>query len=118
MPFMQGLSIVVAAADPERFRSALEVAAANAALDRRTRVFLQAQAAPLLGQASRRETVSGMPTVDEMLEEAIALGAKISICQTGLGLAGLDAASLPEGVDTEGLLSFLAGRGEDQLLMV
>ncbi len=42
---MQGLTIIVAGADEERFRSALEVAAANAALDRTTRVFLQGAAA-------------------------------------------------------------------------
>jgi predicted peroxiredoxin len=115
---MQGLSIVIAAADPERFRSALEVAAANAALDRPTRLFLQAQAVPLLGQSRPAEAAPGMPSMAEMLDEAIALGAKVSACQTGLSLAGLNAEDLPRGVQTEGLLSFLAGRGDDQLLMV
>jgi predicted peroxiredoxin len=118
MPGMQGLSIVVAAADPERFRSALEVAAANAALGKPTRLFLQAQAVALLGKGSWREAAPGMPTIAEMLHEAIALGANVSICQTGLGLAGIEAASLPAGVETEGLLGFLGRRGEDQLLMV
>lgn len=115
---MQGLSIVIAAADPERFRSALELAAANAALGATTRVFLQAQAVALLGEPSVAEAAPGLPSIAEMLEEAIALGAEVSACQTGLGLAGLEAAGLPQGIGTEGLVGFLAERGEDQLLMV
>jgi predicted peroxiredoxin len=113
---MQALSIVVATADPGRFASALEVAAANAALDRPTRLFLQAQAVPLLrfGAAA----AEGMPSAEEMLGDALALGVKVSACQSGLSLSGMDAMELPEGVETEGLLSFLAARGEDQLLVI
>ena len=113
---MQGLSIVIAAADPERFRSALELAAAHAALDMPTRLFLQAQAVPLLWAKS--EAAAGLPSAREMLAEAMALGVKISACQSGLALGAREASALPQGVETEGLLSFLAGRGEDQLLIV
>jgi predicted peroxiredoxin len=115
---MQGLSIVVAARDPGRLRSALEVAAANAALGKPTRLFFQAQAVSLLKETGLGEVDLETPSLGEMLEETIALGVKVSACQTGLGLAGFAASSLPDGVETEGLLSFLAGRGDDQLLMV
>jgi predicted peroxiredoxin len=113
---MQGLSIVIAAADPARFRSALELAAANAALDRPTRVFLQAQAVPLLW--AEDEPGRGIPSMMEILGEAVALEVKISACQSGLALGGREASALPGGVETEGLLSFLAGSGDDQLLIV
>jgi predicted peroxiredoxin len=113
---VQGLSIVVATADPARFHSALELAAANAALDKPTRIFLQAQAVPLLWEEA--EAADGMPSASEMLVEAVALGVRISACQSGLALGGREASALPRGVETEGLLSFLAARGDDQLLVV
>jgi predicted peroxiredoxin len=113
---MQGLSIVVATADATRFASALEVAAANAALDHPTRIFLQAQAVPLLGRILK--AAAEMASITEMMAEALALGVKISACQSGLSLAGMTAADLDHGIETEGVVSFLAARGEDQLLIV
>ena len=113
---MQALSIVVASADEGRFRSALELAAANAALDRPTRLFLQAQAVRALME--RGHAAEGMPSPQEMLDEAIALGVQVSACQSGLALTGLDSSALPNGVETEGLVSFLAARRDDQLLVV
>jgi predicted peroxiredoxin len=113
---MQGLSIVVATADPARFHSALELAAANAALENPTRLFLQAQAVPLLWMEA--EAAEGMPSAREMLDAVLALGVKISACQSGLALGGREASTLPKGVDTEGLLSFLAGRRDNQLMIV
>jgi predicted peroxiredoxin len=113
---MQGLSIVVATADAERFASALELAAANAALERPTRLFLQAQAVRAL--VAGGQAVEGMPSPQEMLDEALALGVEVSACQSGLALAGLDASELPQGVETEGLVSFLAAGRDDQLLVV
>jgi predicted peroxiredoxin len=113
---MQRLSIVVATSDTTRFLSALELAAANAALERPTRLFLQAQAVRAIMSAD--EPVKGMPSAEEMLGEAVALGVQVSACQTGLALAGLDASKLPEGIETEGLVSFLAARSDDHLLVV
>jgi predicted peroxiredoxin len=113
---MQGLSIIVATADAERFLSALELAAANAALERPTRLFLQAQAVRAL--MFNAVGVEERPSADEMLGEALALGVHVSACQTGLAYAGLEASQLPMGIETEGLVSFLASRGEDQLLIV
>ena len=121
MPSMQGLTIIVASADEERFRSALEVAAANAALDRTTRVFLQGAAASLLqrmdAEAKEPQGMMGAPTLAQLLEEALALGASITICQSGLALAGMRADQLPEGVETGGLVELLASGRNHQLLM-
>jgi predicted peroxiredoxin len=109
MPFMSGLTIIVASGDPARFAAALEIAAANAALGRRTRLFLQSDAVQLLRQDAASNT--------ELLGEAIALGASITLCQSGLALAGMTADRLPAGVETGGLVELLATSGDDQLLM-
>jgi predicted peroxiredoxin len=119
---MQGLTIIVASADPERFRSALEVAAANAALDRPTRIFLQGTAAGLLGPGRLgpgrpAEEAAGVPTIGELLEETIALGALVTVCQSGLALAGLRADQLPWGIEAAGLVEILATARDHQMLM-
>lgn len=105
---MPSLTIIVATADAARFQAAVELAAANAALGHRTRLFLQAPAVPLL-----REHQGPV----QLLEEAIVLGASVTACQTGLAAAGMSAMDLPEGVDTGGLIGLLSHLEEDQLLM-
>ena len=118
---MPGLTIIVATADPDRFHAALEMAAANAALGERSRIFLQGGAAELLRNASSpvdaERTRHGIPTARQLLDEARALGAEIFVCQSGLALCGLSADGLPEGVTTAGLIELLSTRGEDRLLM-
>ncbi len=107
--------MIVATDDAKRFHAALEIAAASAALGRPTRLFLQAQAVSLVGNETYAPP--GLPCAQEMLSEAIALGVRISACQSGLSLARLEAGALPEAVETEGLVSFLAAGKDDQLLM-
>ncbi len=107
--------MIVATDEAKRFHAALEVAAANAALGRSTRIFLQAQAVSLV--RDEFHAAPGLPSAREMLAEAVALGVRISACQSGLALAGLEAGALPEGVETEGLVSFLMAGTDDQLLM-
>ena len=110
MPFMPGLTIIVATSDPARFEAALELAAANAALDRRTRLFLQRDAVPLLRPEPPGSALA-------LLSEALALGASTSVCQSGLALSGMTADQLPPGVETGGLVELLASQGDDQLLL-
>lgn len=121
MPFVPGLTIIVASADRERFHAALSLAAANAALGQHTRLFLQGEAVRLLateGQApDGRYRRHGIPSCEELLEEALGLGAEISVCQSGLALAGTTAEALPEAVTTTGLVELLASRSGDQLIM-
>ena len=113
---MQGLSIVVAGTDPGRLHAALSMAAAWAALERPARIFLQAEAAGLLSRLNEKGE-GGQPSLSEMLAESMALGVSITACQSGLGLSGLSADALPEGVETGGLVGFLAEHGDDQLMM-
>ena len=112
-----GLIIIVAGSDPARFHAALSVAAANAALGGRSRVFLQGEAAGLLRILDRQEAAEGTPTLTELIEETVALGGEIMVCQSGLALVDLSAEDLPESLTTSGLVELLAGRGDDQLMI-
>jgi predicted peroxiredoxin len=113
---MPGLTVILASADAERARAGLEVAAANAALGQPTHMFVQGVAARLLGELDRA-AAPGAPTLGMLLEEAMALGVTVTVCQSGLALAGLRADCLPPGIETGGLIGLLSGAGESQLLM-
>jgi predicted peroxiredoxin len=121
MSVMRGLTIIVAGTDPARLRGALELAAAWAALDRPACIFLQAEAVELLRTApddgDKRRREAGLPGIQELLEEGLALGVKAIACQSGLALAGLSAEDLPAGVETGGLVDLLSRRAEDQLVL-
>ncbi|NML06225.1 peroxiredoxin [Sphingomonas sp. G-3-2-10] len=103
MPVMRGLTILVATADPERFRMALTLASANAALGGRTRVYFHEAAVGVLA------------TSEPMIGTAVETGAALIACQTGLAMAGMDASALPPGVETGGLVGLLADLGDDRL---
>lgn len=100
---MRGLTLIVATGDPERFRAALTLAAASAALGARTRVYCHESAVALLARP------------DPLLATAMETGAAIIACQTGLADAGLEAGDLPVGVETGGLVGLLADLGDDRL---
>jgi predicted peroxiredoxin len=117
MPDLQGLRIIAAGADESRLHAALSVASAWAALDRPARIFLQAEAAGLLARLDEHDPGDGQPSLRELLTESLALGVSVTACQTGLALCGLSAEDLPEGVETGGLVGFLAGGGDDQVMM-
>ncbi|HEY0115820.1 MAG TPA: peroxiredoxin [Allosphingosinicella sp.] len=119
---MRRLTIVVASADPARFHAALSLAAAQAALERPARLFLQGEAAGLLRQpmsspADPGHKAAGLPTLGELYEEAAALGVEFIACQSGLALCGIAAEALPAGTGVGGLVSLLADADDDQLLL-
>lgn len=100
---MRGLTLLIATADPERFRMALTLASANAALGGRTRVYFHEAAVGLLA------------TPEPLITTAQETGATLIACQTGLAMAEMDATALPEGVETGGLIGLLAALGDDRL---
>lgn len=102
----RGLTIVIAGADPDRLRSALGIATAEAALGGRVRLFFDADSVPLL-------RVLPSP-LEPLLEAAIDLGAQISVCQTGLAEQGI---TLDPRFDAGGLVSLMADLDEDRLLL-
>jgi predicted peroxiredoxin len=118
---VRGLTIVVAGTDEERFHAALSLAAASAALGLRSRLFLQGEAARLMrdlrSAADDHRRSVGVPTLGDLLDEALALGVQLIVCQSGLALAGMHAEDLPPHVTTGGLVELLATRSDDQLVM-
>ena len=109
---MRALNIIVATADAERLRGALMLAAAQAALGGAASIFLQLDAVALLRTpiAAPRDAVhrvAGLPDLGMLLDEARALGVTLIACQSGLALCGMNAADLPEGVETGGPIGFL-----------
>lgn len=120
---MRELRIVVATADPERFRGALMLAAAQAALGGAATLFLQLDAVALLRapvSAPQDDThgCAGLPTLATLLADALALGVAVTACQSGLALTGLSAADLPDGVEAGGPVAFLQATSDDARLLI
>ncbi|PTQ12988.1 peroxiredoxin [Sphingomonas oleivorans] len=118
---MRGLTIIVAEPAPERFRAALSLAAAQAALGASARIFCQGMAVTLLrsdlvvpGDAAQE--AAGLPRLGQLLDEALALGVELIACQSGLHLTGMDAARLDPRMRTGGFIGLLQDLGEDRLL--
>lgn len=107
------LKIVLTTPDAERFRGALTLAAAQAALGGETALFLQLDAvamlrAPLAAPRDDAHAAAGLPTLAALLADAMTLGVRVVACQSGMALAGLTADTLPESVDVGGPVQFLA----------
>ena len=116
---MRGLTILIAGRDPDRLRSALGLAATQAALGGRARLFLDGIAVTLLATplAEPRDPVlraAGLPTLAELVNTALALGVAIILCQSGLALAGL--ADIDERFETGGMAGIMATLDDDRLL--
>lgn len=104
---MPGLLLVLTELRSERAAAAVELAATLAALGRPVGVFLRG--------AVVRELPGALPPALVTLAE---LGADLSACQTSLAAHGLDARELPAGVVPSGMVGFLRGRADWQLLLV
>jgi predicted peroxiredoxin len=119
---MPGLNLLVLTEEPERFRGALTLALTMRALGRDARIFLQLDAVGLLGADAPRDDghrAAGLPSLAEMIEEALASGVAITACQTGLHLTKQSAEQLDPRIATGGLLSFLAEVAtEDRLVTI
>lgn len=105
MRHVNGLTIIVASPDPVRFRSALTLAAAHAALGGRTRMLLDGDAVALA------------TTPDDLLESCFELGVSIILCQSGLAATGFGAATLDPRYAYGGMVGLLADLGADRLIM-
>ena len=120
---MRELRIVVATADAERLRGALVLAAAQAALGGQASIFLQLDAVsslrhPITAPRDEAHRAVGLPSLAMLLEEALALGVNIIACQSGLGLAGIVADTLPSGIEVSGPVSFLQEAKDDARLLL
>jgi predicted peroxiredoxin len=113
---------VLTTPDAERFRGALTLAAAQAALGGEAALFLQLDAvamlrAPIAAPRDAAHMAAGLPTLATLLGEAMALGVSVTACQSGLALGGMTADDLPEGVDVSGPLRFLTDGGDGQVVL-
>jgi intracellular sulfur oxidation DsrE/DsrF family protein len=104
---VSGLLLIVSEAEGERFAAAVELAAASAALDRGVAVLLRGPAVKALGRAD----------VAKAFDMLFELGVDVGICQTAMAAHGLTAADLPLGVEAHGMVRFLSGRGDWQLVL-
>ena len=122
MPGMRGLTVIVAEASRPRFRTALTLAAAQAALGGKARIFLDGGAVALLyppvhDASDAAYGVAGMPMLADLLDEALGMGVTISACQSGLALTGTDAATLDPRIGFGGMIGLLQAFGEDRLVL-
>ncbi len=119
---MRGLTILVATGDAERLHAALSYAAAGAAMGSEVRLHLHEGAVALVGSGleapgDTARKGAGLPVLAQIWEEALGLGVRISLCQSGLALGGLDLGTLDPRLDAQGPVGFLAGLGEDRLMV-
>lgn len=120
---LRGLTIVVVEAATVRLHAALSIAAASAATGAPTRLHLHGEAARLLAPpvtAGEDEgyAAAGLPTLAQLLDEALGLGVAVSACQTGLAMATIDAAALDARIEMGGLVGVMAALGDGRLITV
>lgn len=117
---MRGLTILAATADIERFRAALSLACAHAAVGGNARLYCHEAAVALLlpGADAGDDTLAatGLATRAQLLAEALDSGVTLIACQTGLAAQGIAFDTLATGVEPGGLVSLLAGLNDDRLV--
>ncbi|WP_419827705.1 peroxiredoxin [Sphingomonas sp.] len=120
---MRGLTVIVADRSSERLRAALTLAAAQAALGGRARLFCQGEAAamlrpPIEGEGDEAHDRAGLPMLAELVEEALTLGVELIACQSGLALTGIDATTFDPRVGAGGPVGVLQSLGDDRLVVI
>ncbi|HEX8445701.1 MAG TPA: DsrE family protein [Sphingomonas sp.] len=120
---MRGLTIVVADVSSERFRTALSLASATAALGARARIFLQGESVsilrePIVGWEDDACANAGLPTLRAQYRDARDLGVRFILCQSGLHLTGAEPRDYDPATEFAGMVSVLTDLGDDRLLVV
>lgn len=116
------LALILVSPDPTRLRAALALARAEVALGSAARVFLQGEAAALLrppisAPQDAAWQAAGEPTLARLLDAALDDGVTVSLCQSGLAMAGMDARDLDSRIGLTGPVAFLAAAGPDIRLL-
>ncbi|MBV7257345.1 DsrE family protein [Pacificimonas sp. WHA3] len=118
----RGLSLLVAEGTQPRLHAALSLAVASAALGRAVAIFFQGSAVAALEAgrvwpADAAHRAAGSPTIADLFANAREMEIGIGACETGIHLANLSADRLIPGVETTGLIAFLAAHGDDEIVM-
>jgi len=120
---VRGLTIIVADISSERFRSALGMAAAQAALGGSATIFLDGEAVsivrqPIRGWEDDAYADAGLPTLPQLWEEALGQGVHVVLCQSGMAMTGAVPDDFDPRVSFGGMVSVMAALGEDRLVVV
>ncbi len=123
MSFMRGLTIIVADVSSERFRCALSLATAQAALGGKARIFLQGESvsiirAPMVGWEDDVYADAGQPTLEQLFGESLDLGVQIIVCQSAMQMTGAEPRDFDARVEYGGVVSVMQSLGEDRLVTV
>lgn len=118
----RGLALVFGEASHARLHAGLTLACAAAALGRPVRLFFHGEAVAALAPGRRwagdaTYAKGGLPSVAELIESALHLGAAVMVCQTGLQLCGLTAAGMSDGIETGGMVAFVADARDDEIVI-
>jgi predicted peroxiredoxin len=118
---VRGLTIIVAGLDGDRLRSAVGMAATQAALGGTVRLLLDGVsvrllASPITAPGDADYAAGGLPTLGELVETALMLGASIILCQSGLALTGMRGDQIDPRFRTGGMTMVLASLGDDRLI--
>ena len=116
------LALLLVSADAARLRAALTLGRAEVALGGVARLFLQGEAAKLLkppvsDPLDAAWQAVGEPTLAKLLDSALDDGVVISLCQSGLAMAGMIAGDLDRRIALTGPIAFLADAGPDVRLL-
>ncbi len=116
------LALLLVGDDPARLRAGLTFGRAEVALGGTARLFLQGAAAALLRPpvADPRDAdwlAAGEPDLASLLDAALDDGVAVSLCQSGLAMAGMDARTLDKRIALTGPIAFLADAGPDVRLL-
>ena len=119
-----GMTIIVAAADRERFRAALTLATAQAALGGDVTLYCHEASVAMLRDAPRSDDASdalktiGLPDRSALISLARESGVRMIACQTGMAAHGLTLDDLAPGVEGGGMVAILAALGDARLVVV
>lgn len=116
------LALILISADVARLRAALILTRAELALGGAARLFLQGEAAALLrppvcDPRDAHWIAAGEPSLAVLLDAALDDGVTLSLCQSGLAMAQMDAATLDPRIELSGPIAFLAAAGPDTRLL-
>lgn len=99
------------------------LASAQTALGGAAAIFLQLDAVelvrePMAAPNDEAHSNAGLPTLAQLLEEAMALGVEISACQSGMAVQGMTVADLPFGMSVTGPVAFLQATADNAQLLI
>ncbi|WP_294392891.1 DsrE family protein [uncultured Sphingomonas sp.] len=101
------LAVLVSSDDPARLRTALGLAAAQAALGGRASLFFDALAVPVLGRCEQVRS-DDLPSLAALLDTCLDMNVAVTVCQTGLAAAGLRAEDLDPRLTFGGMIGLLS----------